>query len=92
MCGYISAIPDDPYLPTIISDGVPIECKITDLVEVMPLAESADIWAKKLLELRKNKRKNTFEQIKTAGFDITENAKKLQQFYIEAANGEAEWH
>ena len=79
-------------LPTIISDGVPIECKITDLVEVMPLSEHAEAWANKLLELRKNQRKNTFEQIKTAGFDIAENAKKLQQFYIEAADGEGKWH
>ena len=60
-------------LPTIISDGVPIECKITDLVEVVPLSESADVWANKLLELRKNRRKNTFEKIQTAGFDIDEN-------------------
>lgn len=79
-------------LPTIISDGIPIECKITDLVEVMPLSEHAEIWAKKLLELGKNQRENTFEQIKAAGFDINENAKKLQQFYIKAANGETEWH
>ena len=79
-------------LPTIISDGVPIECKITDLVEVMPLAESVEIWATKLLEQGKNQRENTFEQIKTAGFDITENAKKLQQFYIKAAYGDTEWH
>lgn len=79
-------------LPTIISDGVPIECKITDLVKVMPLSESADVWANKLLELRKNHRRNTFEQIKAAGFDIAENAKKLQKFYIEAANGEKAWN
>lgn len=79
-------------LPTIISDGVPIECKKTELVEVVPLSANADIWANKLLEMRKNHRKNTFEQIKAAGFDITENAKKLQQFYIKAANGERKWH
>lgn len=75
-------------LPTVISDGVPIECKITDLVKVMPLSDHADVWAGKLLELRKKKRENTSGQIKTAGFDIAENAKWLQQFYIDAVNGE----
>ena len=79
-------------LPTLISDGVPIECKITDLVEVLPLSENATVWANKLLELRMNDRKNYYKQIKAAGFDIEENAKKLQQFYLDAANGEAEWH
>lgn len=79
-------------LPTIISDGVPIECKITDLVEVIPLSENTSVWANKLLEVGRIIRINTEEKIRTAGFDIAENAKKLQQFYIEAVNGEMEWH
>lgn len=79
-------------LPTLISDGVPIECKKTELVEVLPLSAGADVWAVKLLQMAKYQRKNTYELIKAAGFDIVENAQKLQQFYMEAANGEIEWH
>lgn len=79
-------------LPTLISDGVPIECKKTELVEVLPLSAGADVWADKLLQMARYQRKNTYEQIKAAGFDVVENAQKLQQFYMEAANGEKKWH
>lgn len=79
-------------LPTLISDSVPIECKKTDLVEFLPLSASAEIWADKLLEMVSYPRENTYEQIKAAGFDIAENAKKLQQFYLDVANGENTWH
>lgn len=75
-------------LPVIISDKVPIECKKTDLVEVMPLSASASLWAEKVLDSLNTKRINTFEQIKDAGFDIKENAKWLQEFYINSAKGE----
>lgn len=79
-------------LPTIISDGVPIECKKTDLVEVVPLSADPEIWADKVLEMGKRPRENTCEQIKAAGFDIEKSAEELQQFYIKAVNGEETWH
>lgn len=75
-------------LPTMISDGVPIECKKTDLVEMLPMSADAFIWAGRLLEVADKPRKNTYQQIKAAGFDIAENAKKIQRFYFEAVNGE----
>lgn len=75
-------------LPILISDKVPIECKKTDLVEVIPLCKSTSVWAKKVLDAAKIKRRNTFDEIKGAGFDIQENAKLLQDFYIKKANGE----
>lgn len=78
-------------LPTVISDGVPIECKKTDLVEVVPLSADAEIWADKVLEMGKKPREKTYEQIKAAGFDIEKSAEELQQFYIKAANGEETW-
>lgn len=79
-------------LPTIISDGVPIECKKTDLVEVVPLSADPEIWADKVLEMGKRPRENACEQIKAAGFDIEKSAEELQQFYIKAVNGEETWH
>ena len=72
-------------LPVLISDGVPIECKKTDLVHVLPLKASAEEWAKMVLELAQIPRRNTYEEIKAAGFDIAENAKWLQEFYLQAA-------
>ena len=51
----------------------------------MPLSASASLWAEKVLDSLNTKRINTFEQIKDAGFDIKENAKWLQNFYITLA-------
>ncbi len=70
-------------LPVIISDKVPIECKKTDLVRVVSLKESVKLWSKVVLEEAERERKDTYIQIKEAGFDIKNNAKKMQKFYLE---------
>ena len=75
-------------LPVLISDGVPIECKKTDLVQVISLKESEIVWGDAVLRAASIDRKDTYDEIMNAGFDISENAKRLQEFYIEAANGE----
>lgn len=75
-------------LPLLISDGVPIECKKTDLVEVVSLSESPSSWADKVLKAVHKERRDTFQEIKNAGFDIKENAKWLQDFYIKVVSGE----
>lgn len=75
-------------LPCLISDKVPIECKKTDLVKQVPLSASAEIWANEVIAAAKTQRRNTFEEIVASGFDIKENAKWLEKFYLHAANGE----
>ena len=75
-------------LSCFISDKVSIECKRTDLVQQIPLTAGADYWADEILKAKMTSRKDTYEEIKVAGFDIQENAKKLQQFYIRAYEGE----
>lgn len=73
-------------LPCLISDKVPPDCKITDLVQQIPLSVGAEAWAKAAIEAgKKSARKDTSAQIKAAGFDIAENAKWLQEFYLQAA-------
>jgi glycosyltransferase involved in cell wall biosynthesis len=69
-------------LPCIISDKIPIECKKTDLVRVVSLNDTAEKWADTVVEAAKSDRKDTYEEIKAAGFDIVENAKQLERFYI----------
>ena len=69
-------------LPCIISDKVPIECKKTDLVEQIALKEDAENWANEIIKFVQTKRRNTYDDIKNSGFDIRENAKKLQEFYL----------
>ena len=74
-------------LPVLISDGVPIECKKTNLVRQINLKSGATVWAEAVINAAKIQRKNTFEEIKNAGFDIKENVLKLQEFYIKVSCG-----
>lgn len=69
-------------LPCIISDGVPSECKVTDLAESLDLNLPIDKWANAVLEKQSAIRKNTYQEIKNAGYDIEQNAKQLENFYI----------
>lgn len=70
-------------LPCLISENVPIECEKThNLITQICLSESPVNWAKKVIELSNISRKNTVEEIKESGFDIHENAKKLNYYYI----------
>ena len=73
-------------LPCLISDRVPPECVLTDgLVNVLPLSDSAEVWAKTALEQRGAVRTDRRAEIAARGFDITAEAKKLQEYYLEAA-------
>lgn len=69
-------------LPCVISDKVPIECKKTDLVYQIGLNESVEEWVENILKASKMERKDTSCDIIRAGFDIRENAKQLQNFYL----------
>lgn len=71
-------------LPCLISDAVPDECIMTDgLVEKLPLSESAEKWAEKIELLRHIPRKDRGSEIRNAGYDITTEAKKLEQLYFD---------
>ena len=75
-------------LPCVISDKVSLECKKTNLVQQIALDEGADAWAKIVISAKEIKREKTYEEIKASGYDIQENAKRLQQFYLQAEKGE----
>ena len=71
-------------VPCVISDKVPDECIITEgLVTIKELSVSAKEWAKHIIEQTEIKRRNTKEEIKKHGFDIVENAKWLEKFYLD---------
>ncbi len=70
-------------LPCLISDKVPIECKMTETVQQLSLNDAPEIWAERAMEAALMSRKNTYEEIKAAGYDIVENAKRLQKMYEE---------
>lgn len=72
-------------LPCVISDKVPIQCDITGNVKVVALEDSPEKWADVVLQyLDKFERKDTFDKVSAAGFDIKDNAKWLQEFYVES--------
>lgn len=74
-------------LPCLSSDKVTCESKLTDIVHQIPLSEGAEVWAKKAIKMAKETvRRDTSEEIRAAGFDIEENVKWLQNYYIKLEN------
>lgn len=71
-------------LPCVISDKVPLECKITDEVEQIPLSDGARVWAERIMKYKDSIRRDTYSEIAAAGFDIKSNAKWLEEFYCNA--------
>lgn len=70
-------------LPCICSDRIPEETIITDLVHKVSLEDTPENWAKIIISHRLDQRIDTYQNIVNAGYDIRENACKLQQFYLE---------
>lgn len=68
-------------LPCLISDKVPIACKITDLVTQISLDAEKKVWVEEIKKAVKCERRNMYKEICEANYDIKENAKKLQRFY-----------
>ena len=72
-------------LPCLISDKVPPECILTEgLVDILPLSAGPGAWAEKILEKRELPRTDRRAEIAAHGFDITTEAVKLQEFYLNA--------
>lgn len=69
-------------LPCIVSERIPPECMITKFIMQEKLTTSAVKWADKILKMKTMRRESTFAEICNAGFDIKENARWLQELYI----------
>lgn len=69
-------------LPCILSDQIPQECRLTENVEVLSLKDTPLEWANHILEYVASEKKNEFSAICKAGFDIDDNAKQLEEFYL----------
>lgn len=71
-------------LPCLVSDSIPREISVTDLITYYPLERSAEDWAKRLLEVSKGKsdRMVFSKKIAEAGYDIKKNAEWLQNYYL----------
>lgn len=69
-------------LSCLVSDSVAVESKKTDLVHFISLNSGISEWADKTIQLAKNERKNTMNEIKNNGYDIVVNAQYLQNYYL----------
>ena len=70
-------------LPCLISDKVPIECRKTDLVSQLSLNDSLSVWKDAVIDAGKVVKRDTSKEISDAGFDIHQNAKWLENFYLQ---------
>ena len=71
-------------LPCIVSDTIPQEACLTDLVKCLSLKESPETWADALIKQAEMSRDRTIysQKIATAGYDIKDNVNWLQNFYL----------
>lgn len=73
-------------LPCVISDKVPSDSiLVPELVQVCSLNDTAAKWAETALDCKCEDRTCCADKVKEAGFDIEENAKWLEEFYLEKA-------
>lgn len=71
-------------LPCVVSDTIPHEAYLTDLVDPEKLSAPEEKWAEKILSMRAVPRTDRHEEIAAHGFDISTEAVKLQEFYLKA--------
>lgn len=80
-------------IPSIVSDKVTKDAKLTKLVEFMPLEKGTKAWAKRMNEIEIMDRQDMSEpitqEIHKAGYDIEENAKELKYLYDSFVTKEA---
>lgn len=70
-------------LPTFISDGVPDATMVTELAHKISLQESPEVWANEILKHQDNaERKNMYNEICGAGYNVQDNIKWLENFYL----------
>lgn len=69
-------------LPCLISDKVPIDCKITDCVQQIALNADIEKWVKALLLNSKKQRIDRYKEVCASGYDIKKNAKELENAYM----------
>lgn len=73
-------------LPCFASKGcVPVDADVTDDVQFLSLENGAKAWADRILEERKRtrQRKSNIQALLDSGYDISVEAEKLQEFYIQ---------
>lgn len=70
-------------LSCLASATIPSEVKITPLLKFLNINDSS-LWAKEMLNSKRNNERTKYlDDVKKSGYDIREEAKKLEQLYAE---------
>lgn len=71
-------------LPTIVSDCIPVEVNVTDLIVHEALKNGSDKWSDSILTVECNRERAVYNaKVKAAGYSIKDTAKRLQDIYME---------
>lgn len=70
-------------LPCVVSDQIPAKSQIADEVKFLPLGASPEVWADALMAAAAGTRSDNREKFAQAGFDIRQEAKKMEAFFLE---------
>jgi glycosyltransferase involved in cell wall biosynthesis len=74
-------------LPCLLADVVTEEVKILNSLEflpILPVNDNYEIWAERMLFYKNFERRDTYEEVRRAGFEIKDAAKWLEDLYINA--------
>ena len=68
-------------LPTICSENIPEEAKITNLVKIINLRDEKDKWIDEITKSKNYKRKDYSREIINAGYNSIDSTKILEKIY-----------
>ena len=69
-------------LPCVLTDTITPEVKVTEKVQFLGLYDEPTKWAKAILDVKPNERKSRKAELQEAGYDITFEAKRMQDLYL----------
>ena len=74
-------------LPCVLTDTITPEVQVTDNVRFLGLYDEASKWAETVLALQPTQRVSRAAELRTSGYDIAAEAKRMQELYLELYKG-----
>lgn len=73
-------------LPCLFSNTISNEVILTSMAKQMDLEKSAVVWAETIMKMKRNESTETQRQLREQGYDISFEAKRLMNWYMELKN------
>lgn len=74
-------------LPSVFSDTITSEVRVTDNAMFLGLHDEPSAWAKAITDIKLKERTSCADALKNAGYDIRYEAKRMQDLYLELYSG-----